>query len=95
MQSKHPSQPTHPFAVLADVIPDYPDDSAVSAWRLRLSFYSRLAGYEDVKVVAHAKCVTFRRAEVAVPRQLFPRILDRTGQLRLACASGVFVRPSA
>jgi hypothetical protein len=39
-------------------------------------------------VVAHAKCVTFRWAEVAVPRQLFARILDRVGQLRLACASG-------
>jgi hypothetical protein len=40
------------------------------------------------KVVAHAKYVTFQLAEVAVPRQLFARILERIGQLRLACASG-------
>jgi hypothetical protein len=40
------------------------------------------------KVVAHAKYVTFQLAEVAVPRPLFARILERIGQLRLACASG-------
>jgi len=39
-------------------------------------------------VVAHAKYVTFQLAEVAVPGQLFARILDRIGQLRLACAPG-------
>jgi hypothetical protein len=40
------------------------------------------------KVVAHAKYLTFQMAEVAVPRQLFSRILERLSQLRLACASG-------
>src|SRR5262249_17126311 len=40
------------------------------------------------KVVAHAKYLTFQLAEVAVPRQLFARILERISQLRLACASG-------
>jgi hypothetical protein len=40
------------------------------------------------KVVAHAKYLTFQMAEVAVPRQLFSRILERLTQLRLACASG-------
>jgi hypothetical protein len=40
------------------------------------------------KVVAHAKYLTFQMAEVAVPRQLFSRILERISQLRLACASG-------
>ena len=40
------------------------------------------------KVVAHAKCLTFQLAEVAVPRQLFARILERIAHLRPACASG-------
>jgi hypothetical protein len=40
------------------------------------------------QVVAHAKYVTFRLAEVAVPRQLFARILERIAHLRTACASG-------
>ena len=40
------------------------------------------------KVVAHAKYDTFQLAEVAVPRQLVARILERIGQRRLACASG-------
>ena len=40
------------------------------------------------KVVAHAKYVIFQLAEVAVPRPLFARILERISQLRLACASG-------
>jgi hypothetical protein len=40
------------------------------------------------KVVAHAKYIIFQLAEVAVPRQLFARILERISQLRLACASG-------
>jgi hypothetical protein len=40
------------------------------------------------KVVSHAKYIVFQLAEVAVPRTLFARILDRIGQLRLACASG-------
>jgi hypothetical protein len=40
------------------------------------------------KVVAHAKYVTFQLAEVAVPWQLFARILERIGQLRLGYASG-------
>jgi hypothetical protein len=40
------------------------------------------------KVVAHAKYVTFQLAEVTVPRQLFARILQRIGQLRLGYASG-------
>jgi Transposase DDE domain group 1 len=40
------------------------------------------------KVVAHAKYVTFQLAEVAVPRELFARILKRIARLRPACASG-------
>jgi hypothetical protein len=40
------------------------------------------------KVVAHAKYLTFQLAEVAVPRQLFARILNRIEGLRLAVASG-------
>ena len=40
------------------------------------------------KVVRHAKYVVFQLAEVAVPRQLFARLLGRIGRLRLACASG-------
>jgi hypothetical protein len=40
------------------------------------------------KVVVHARYVTSQLAEVAVPRQLFVRIQEWVGQLRLACASG-------
>jgi hypothetical protein len=40
------------------------------------------------KVVAHAKYLTFQLAEVAVPRKLFARILERIARLRPACASG-------
>src|SRR5262249_53602643 len=39
------------------------------------------------KVVAHAKYVTFQPAEVAVPRVLFARILERIARLCPACAS--------
>src|SRR5262249_41484745 len=39
------------------------------------------------KVVAHAKYLTFKLPEVAVPRQLFTRILERIARLRPACAS--------
>jgi hypothetical protein len=40
------------------------------------------------KVVSHAKYITFRLAEVAVPRQLFAAILERIGRLRQAESSG-------
>src|SRR5262249_12781447 len=40
------------------------------------------------KVVSHSKYVMFQLAEVAVPRELFARLLTRIGRLRLACASG-------
>jgi hypothetical protein len=40
------------------------------------------------KVVAHAKYLTFQLAEVAVPRKLFARILERIARLRLACTTG-------
>jgi hypothetical protein len=40
------------------------------------------------KVVAHAKYLTFELAEVAVPRKLFARILERIARLCPACASG-------
>jgi hypothetical protein len=40
------------------------------------------------KVVAHARYATFPLAGVAVPRQLFVRILGRISRLRLACAPG-------
>ena len=40
------------------------------------------------KVVAHAKYLTFQLAEVAVPRKLFARILERIARLCPACASG-------
>jgi hypothetical protein len=40
------------------------------------------------KVVHHAKAVTFRMAEVAVPRELFAEILDRIGRLRASPCSG-------
>jgi hypothetical protein len=40
------------------------------------------------KVVSHSKYVIFQLAEVAVPRKLFARILDRIARLRLACSSG-------
>ena len=40
------------------------------------------------KVVAHAKYLTFQLAEVAVPKKLFARVLERIARLSLACASG-------
>jgi len=40
------------------------------------------------KVVAHARYVTFQLAEVAVPGELFARILGRIARLCPACASG-------
>ena len=40
------------------------------------------------KVVAHAKYLTFQLAEVAVPRKLFARILERIARLSPAGASG-------
>jgi hypothetical protein len=40
------------------------------------------------KGVAHAMYLTFQLAEVAVPRKLFVRILERIARLRLTCASG-------
>ena len=39
-------------------------------------------------MVAHAKYLAFQLAEVAVPRELFARILKRIARLRPACASG-------
>jgi hypothetical protein len=39
-------------------------------------------------VVAHAKYVTFQLAEVAVPRELLARILERIARLCPAYASG-------
>jgi hypothetical protein len=39
-------------------------------------------------VVAHAKYVTFQLAEVAVPRKLFARVLERIARLCPACAWG-------
>ena len=35
----------------------------------------------SAKVVRHAKYVTFQRAEVTVPRELFAAVLDRTRRL--------------
>jgi Transposase DDE domain group 1 len=40
------------------------------------------------KVVSHSNYVIFQLAEVAVPRKLFARILERIARLSLACASG-------
>ena len=40
------------------------------------------------KVVSHAKYVVFQLAEVAVPRQLFARILGRVARWCPASASG-------
>jgi hypothetical protein len=40
------------------------------------------------KVVSHAKYLVFQLAEVAVPRELFAALVERIGQLRLACALG-------
>jgi hypothetical protein len=40
------------------------------------------------KVVAHAKYLTFQLAEVAVPRKLFARILERIARLSPARGSG-------
>ena len=40
------------------------------------------------KVVAHAKYLTFQLAEVAIPRKLFARILERIARLCPACAWG-------
>ena len=40
------------------------------------------------KVLRHSKYILFQLAAVAVPRQLFGRILGRIGQLRLTYASG-------
>jgi len=40
------------------------------------------------KGVRHAKYVLFQLAEVAVPQQLFARILGRIARLCPACASG-------
>jgi hypothetical protein len=39
-------------------------------------------------MVDHAEHVTFQLAEVAVPRQLVVRLLERSSQLRPACDSG-------
>jgi hypothetical protein len=39
-------------------------------------------------VMRHSKYVLFQLAEVAVPRQLFARILGRIARLGPACASG-------
>ncbi len=44
--------------------------------RLRLEFHG-------AKVVHHAGYVVFQMAEVAVPRELFAKILERIGRLRL------------
>ena len=41
-----------------------------------------------VKVVSHAKYITLQLAEVAVPRRLFARILERIARLSPTCASG-------
>jgi hypothetical protein len=40
------------------------------------------------KVASHAKYLTFPPAEVAVPRKLFARILERIARLSPACGSG-------
>ena len=40
------------------------------------------------KVATHAKYAVFQLAEVAVPRKLFARALERITHLRPACASG-------
>jgi hypothetical protein len=40
------------------------------------------------RVVSHAKYIVFQLAEVAVPGELFARILGRIARLRLTCASG-------
>jgi hypothetical protein len=40
------------------------------------------------KVMTHAKYVTFQLAEVAIPRKLFARLLERIARLCPACASG-------
>jgi hypothetical protein len=45
------------------------------------------------KVVAHARYITFQLAEVAVPRKLFARILERIARLSLACALVEVGRP--
>jgi hypothetical protein len=37
------------------------------------------------KVVAHGRYLVFQVAEVAVPRELFGRILDRIDRLRAGC----------
>jgi hypothetical protein len=42
----------------------------------------------ELKPVAHAKYLSFQLAEVAVPRKLLARILERIARLCSACASG-------
>jgi hypothetical protein len=39
-------------------------------------------------VVRHSRYLIFQLAEVAVPRQLFSALVERIGELQLACASG-------
>ncbi len=56
----------------------------VQGWTLKL----REKWIRSKKVVAHAKSITFQLAEVAVPRKLFARILERIARLCPACASG-------
>jgi hypothetical protein len=42
----------------------------------------------NLKVIAHAKYVTFQLTEVAVPRQPLARILEQIARLSPGCASG-------
>jgi hypothetical protein len=43
----------------------------------------------EIKVVRHGRYVTFQMAEVAVPRDLFEKILQRINKLRLSAVAVV------
>jgi hypothetical protein len=49
---------------------------------LRVAFDRRLKLEFQAKVVAHGRYLVFQMAEVAVPQELFRRLLDRIAGLR-------------
>src|SRR5207253_11145263 len=51
-------------------------------WNWSLPTLREKAVKIGAKVVAHGRYLVFQMAEVAVPRELFGRILDRIGRLR-------------
>jgi hypothetical protein len=79
----------HLFALtynLADFLRQMVLPKPIQEWTLTTLREKRIK--IGAKVVAHAGYEPFPLAEVAVPRKLFPRILERIARLCPACASG-------